>query len=140
MFNISKFLKEGLKNTILFKNNVGISHKGPWIAAYPGTLLDRFHVGDFSSVEYTIAADFSSSKKEILKALVTASVDTASVVIYSRNSTFEELINVDVEVNNSYVDVKISPAASVDSSALSLAGSKVIFTANYFHTQNSSTS
>ena len=139
MFNISKFLKEGLKNTILFKNNLGISHKGPWIAAYPGTVLDRFHVGDFSSVEYTIAADFSSDKKEILKALVTASVDTSSIVIYSRNSTFDALIDVDVEVNNSYVDVKISPAVTEDSS-LPYAGSKVIFTANYFHTQNSSTS
>lgn len=140
MFNISKLIKEGLKNTILFKNNLGISHKGPWVAAYPGTVLDRFHVGDFSTVEYTIAADFSSSRKEILKALVTASVDNASVVIYARNSTFEELINVDVEVNNSYVDVKISPATSTDSSAITFAGSKVIFTANYFHTQNSSTS
>lgn len=139
MFNISKFLKEGLKNTILFKNNLGISHKGPWIAAYPGTVLDRFHVGDFSSVEYTIAADFSSDKKEIVKALVTASVDNASVVIYSRNSTFDELIDIEVEVNNSYVDVKISPAVAEDST-VTYAGSKVIFTANYFHTQNSSTS
>jgi hypothetical protein len=139
MFNISKFLKEGMKNTILFKNNSGISHKGPWIASYPNTLLDRFHVGDFSSVEYTISADFSSERKEILKALVTASVDTASVVVYARNSTLDELINIDVNVNNSYVDVKISPAVGEDST-ISYAGAKVIFTANYFHTQNSSTS
>lgn len=139
MFNITKFLKEGLKNTILFKNNLGISHKGPWVAAYPGTVLDRFHVGDFSSVEYTIAVDFSSDKKEILKVLVTATVDTASVVIYARNSTAGELIDVSVEVNKSYVDVKIGPTTlSEDSTAY--AGSKVIFTANYFHTQNSSTS
>lgn len=138
MFNVSKFLKEGLKNTILFKNNSGISHKGPWIAAYPGTVLDRFHVGDFASVEYTISADFNSDRKEILKALVTASVDRASVVIYARNSTFEELIDIDVEVNNSYVDVIVNPANADDSTPY--AGAKVIFTASYFHTQNSSTS
>lgn len=138
MFNVSKFFKEGLKNTILFKNNSGVSHKGPWIAAYPGTILDRFHVGDFSSVEYTIAADFNSQRKEILKALVTASVDTASIVIYARNSTFEELIDIDVEVNNSYVNVIVNPSNADDSTPY--AGTKVIFTANYFHTQNSSTS
>lgn len=137
MFNISKFFKEGLKNTVLFKNNAGTSHKGPWIAAYPNTVLDRFHMGDFSSVEYVISADFDSDRKEILKALVTASVDRASIVIYARNSTFEELIDVDVVVNNSYVDVLVNPINADDSTPFS--GTKVIFTAKYFHTQNSST-
>jgi hypothetical protein len=137
MFNISNFFTTGLKNTVLFKNNAGTSHKGPWVAVYPDTVLDRFHVGDFASVEYTISADFNSSKKEILKVLVTASVDTASVVIYARNSTDDALIEVDAIVNDSYVDVIVDPIVADDSTPY--AGTKIIYTAQYFHVQNPST-
>jgi hypothetical protein len=134
MFNINTFVKEGLKNTLLFRNNAGTSHNGPWKQVYPNTVLDRFHVGDFASVEYTISADYNSDLKEILKVLVTATVDTASVVVYARNSTSFELIDIDAEVNNSYVDVIVNPVNADDSTPF--AGVKVIYTAQYFHTQN----
>lgn len=134
MFNINTFVKEGLKNTLLFRNNAGTSHNGPWKQVYPNTVLDRFHVGDFASVEYTISADYNSDLKEILKVLVTATVDTASVVVYARNSTSFELIDIDAEVNESYVDVIVNPVNSDDSTPF--AGVKVIYTAQYFHTQN----
>jgi hypothetical protein len=134
MFNISTFVKEGLKNTLLFRNNAGMSHNGPWVQVYPNTVLDRFHVGDFSSVEYTIAADYNSELKEILKVLVTATVNTASVVVYARNSTSFELVDIDATVNASYVDVIVNPVNADDSTPY--AGVKVIYTAQYFHTQN----
>lgn len=134
MFNIGKYLKDGLKNTLLFRNNSGMSFSGPWIQVYPNTLLDRWHVGDFSSVEYTISADLNTAQKEIIKVLITATVDTASVVVYARNNTDRDLIEITATVNSSYVDVILNPATVTGGG--SNAGVKVIHTAQYFHTQN----
>ena len=66
MNNLMKYLSQGMKNTVLFRNNAGTSHKGPWKQVYGNTLLDRWHVGDFSTVEYTISADFDRDNKEII--------------------------------------------------------------------------
>ena len=81
MQNLKKYLTDGLKNTLLFRNNSGTSHNGPWKQVYTDTLLDRWHVGDFSSVEYTISADFDVNNKEIIKVLITATRDRAKVVV-----------------------------------------------------------
>lgn len=133
MFNISRYFKNGLKNTILLINNAGLSHNGQWVQVYPNTLLDRWHVGDFSSAEYTISVDLTSRYKEVLKVLVTASVDTASVVIYARNNLGRDIVQVSATVNNSYVDITLSPVATTED--LQNSGAKAIFTANYFHSQ-----
>lgn len=138
MLKLNRFFREGIKNTLLLKNNFSFSHKGPWVAAYPGTVLDRFHVGDFASVEYTISADYDSFNKEIVKVLVTATVNDASVVVYARNSTGDPLIDIEATVNGSYVDVIINPFTGEEDST-PFAGSKVIYTAQYFHTQTAST-
>ena len=58
MFNLSKFFNKGLKDSVLFLSNGAMSHNGPWKQVYTNTLLDRFHVGDFSSAEYTISVDY----------------------------------------------------------------------------------
>lgn len=133
MFNISRYFKEGLKNTILLVNRNGLSHTGQWVQVYPNTLLDRWHVGDFSSVEYTISVDLNSQYKEILKVLITASVDTASTVIYARNNLNRDIVQVSATVNNSYVDVVLNPVDTLDE--LQNSGARAIFTANYFHSQ-----
>tara|TARA_Y100000385_G_C13065534_1_gene626498 strand:- start:418 stop:834 length:417 start_codon:yes stop_codon:yes gene_type:complete len=132
MQNLQKYLTDGLKNTLLFKNNSGTSHKGPWKQVYENTLLDRWHVGEFSSVEYTISADLDTDNKEIIKALITATDDQASVVVYARNHTLRELIAIEPVVSNSYVDVILNPAISAPAGQNN--GTKVIFTAQYFHT------
>lgn len=134
MFNIANFLTTGLKNTILFRNNSGMSFNGPWKQVYADTVLDRWHVGDFSAVEYTISADLDVSNKEIIKVLVSASVDTASVVVYARNHTVRNLITISATVNSSYVDVVLNPA--ITDPADQNNGVKVIYTAQYFQTQN----
>jgi hypothetical protein len=133
MFNIGNYLRDGLKNTLLFRNNSGVSYNGPWKQVYSNTLLDRWHVGDFSSVEYTISADLDTANKEIIKALVTATVDTASIVVYARNNTVRDLIEVTATVNNSYVDIILNPAAITGNLNN---GVKIIYTASYYHTQN----
>jgi len=100
MQNLKKYLANGLKNTLLFKNNAGTSHNGPWKQVYTDTQLDRWHVGEFSSVEYTISADFDTNNKEIIKVLITASRDRAGVVVYARNNTLNDIIEITATVND----------------------------------------
>jgi len=140
MQNLKKYLTDGLKNTLLFRNNSGTSHNGPWKQVYTDTLLDRWHVGDFSSVEYTISADFDVNNKEIIKVLITASRDRASIVVYARNNTLNDLLSISATVNDSYVDVILNPIIIQENEELEIlgqdyTGTKVIHTAQYFHTQ-----
>ena len=129
MFNLSKFFIKGLKDSVLFQSNGAMSHNGPWKQVYTNTLLDRFHVSDFSSAEYTISVDYNKDKKEILKVLVTASLDEASIIIYARNNLGIDLVNITATVNNSYVDIIANPTASNE-------GSKIIYTVQYYQNQN----
>ena len=136
MQNLKKYLTDGLKNTLLFRNNSGTSHNGPWKQVYADTLLDRWHVGDFSSAEYTISADFDVDNKEIIKVLITATRDRASVVIYARNNTRNDIISISATVNDSYVDVILNPIIDIESDPqINFTGAKVIYTTQYFHTQ-----
>lgn len=133
MQNLKKYLTDGLKNTLLFKNNAGTSHSGPWKQVYANTVLDRWHLGDFSSVEYTVSADFDVNNKELVKILVTATKDSASVVIYARNSTVNEILDISATVNDSHVDVILNPVVNAEL-GINYTGAKVIYTAQYFHT------
>jgi hypothetical protein len=134
MFNITEYIRSGLKNTLLLRNNTGFSYNGPWKQVYSNTRLDRWHMGDFSSAEYTISADLDSDNKEIIKVLVTATRDTASAVVYARNNTNRDLISVSTTVNDSYVDIILNPATT--SPAGLNDGVKVIHTVHYYHNQN----
>ncbi len=137
MLNLLNFFGKGQQNSLLIKNNGCFSHNGPWVQVYEETLIDRWHVGDFSTAEYTISVDLDAENKEIIKALVTANVNKASVVVFARNNTNKDLVEIAVSVNQSYVDVKLTPAVSTDSTPND--GAKAFFTASYFHTQNSLT-
>ena len=127
MFKLDKFFSKGLKDSVLLTGSM--SHNGPWKQAYADTLIDRFHVSDFSSAENTISADYDKDNKEIIKVLVTASVDDASVIIYARNNLGTNLIDVSATVNQSYVDIIVNPTTSKE-------GSKIIYTAQYYQNQN----
>lgn len=133
MFNILKFFSQGRKDSILFKNNGAMSHNGPWKQIYTDTLLDRWHVGEFSSAEYTISVDLDNNDKELVKCLITAGLDIASVIIYARSNLGRNLVEITATVNDSYVDVILNPSAE-DSTAT--AGAKVIYTVQYFQNQN----
>ena len=140
MQNLKKYLTDGLKNTLLFRNNAGTSHNGPWKQVYTNTLLDRWHVSDFASVDYTISTDFDVDNKEIIKVLVTASRDRASIVIYARNNTLNDILTITATVNDSYVDIILNPVIVIADEennilAQDYTGTKVIHTAQYFHTQ-----
>ena len=134
MQNLKKYLTDGLKNTLLFKNNSGTSHNGPWKQVYTNTLIDRWHVGDFCSVEYTISADFDVNNKELIKVLITASGDTASLIVYARSNTISDILDITATVNDSHVDVIVNPVIDAELGS-NFTGTKVIHTAQYFHTQ-----
>lgn len=131
MIDLKKFFGEGLKNTVLLKNNAGLSHSGPFILADNSTLLDRWHIGDFVSAEYTISVDYDSKNREIVKCLVVAGIDDAALKVYSRCSTNIDIVTIEALVNNSYVDVILNPTNKRFKTA------KVISTAVYFESQNS---
>lgn len=134
MLNLGNFFRQGQNNSLTIKNNGSFSYNGPWLQVYDNTLLDRWHVGEFSSVEYTISVDLDTENKEIIKALVTATVDTASIVVFARNNTNKDLVEITATVNESYVNLILNPAISEDSTPND--GLKAIYTAHYFHNQN----
>jgi|TARA_B110000977_G_scaffold201362_1_gene295581 hypothetical protein len=134
MQNLKKYLSDGLKNTLLYRNNAGTSHNGPWKQVYTNTLLDRWHVGNFASVEYTISADFDVNNKELIKVLITASRDNASLIVYARSNTLNDILDITATVNDSYVDVILNPIIDADAGT-NFTSTKVIYTAQYFHTQ-----
>lgn len=134
MSKLLNYLTDGLKNTLLLRNNAGFSFNGPWVNVFENTVLDRFYIGDISSAEYTISADLDNNNKELLKVLVTATLDSASIVIYARNNTARDIVEVTANVNNSFVEVIVSPSLLEDSTLPTIP--KIIYSANYFYNQN----
>ena len=139
MFNITKFFGNGVNGTLLAKDNCAVSHNGPWKQLYPGTLLDRWHIGDFASAEYTISVDLNNANRELIKCIVVAGVETANIVVFARTNLSNNLIRIDAKVNNSYVDIIIDPVdvLSGQEVTFSSSGAKVIYTVQYFNAQNS---
>ena len=62
----------------------------------------------------------------IIKCLLTASPNEASVVVYGRASTTTDLVNVTAQVTNSYVELMLSPKTDAQK------GCKASFSATYF--------
>jgi hypothetical protein len=140
MINFAKYFFQGVKNTLRVQNGVNFAYKGPWVSVFQDTVVDEWYVGDFMAAEYTIAVDVGNTKKEIIKAMVVAGPEQANVTIYGRISLNERLIDLSVTVNESKVQLIANPASSptdstYDDSTL-LVGSKLIFSAQYFHTLN----
>jgi len=135
MFDISKYFRRGQNNTIEFRNGTNLSYAGPTATLVEqGTELDRWYVGSYFGVEYTIACDVNSERKEILKCLCTASTSTANIVIYGRSNLGNDLIQLEVEVTDAYFKLMAYPRVQDDSTAIE--GAKIIYSANYYATLN----
>jgi hypothetical protein len=128
MLNFTNFFKQSPQNKLSLKNNTQLAYKGSWVQIYPDTEIDRWYVGDYSSANYTITAEFDSNKKEVLQVLVVGRPDQATVTVYGRTSIDDSLINISAAVNNSYVSIIVNVT---DTAFL---GTKVIFFANYAET------
>ena len=133
MFNIANYFKEGIKKTLLVRNNGATSHNGPWKQAYSNTQVERWHAGEFSAAEFTISIDYDNANKEIVKCIVAVGVNYANLSVVGRSNLGNDLVDLSVTVNQSYVDLLISAKTGYE-------GAKFIFTANYFQNQNPLTS
>ena len=123
--DILKYLKKGLRGTINVYDS-HFSYGSTWQAVESTLPLDRWYQGDFASAEYTISIELGKDKKEIIKCLLTASPNEASVVVYGRASTTTDLVNVTAQVTNSYVELMLSPKTDAQK------GCKASFSATYF--------
>jgi hypothetical protein len=130
--NFTSFFFNGLKNTLRFNNGKNLSYKGPWVQVLPNTIVDEFYVGDFMAAEYTICVDAGNIDKEIIKCLVVAGPDQASLTVYGRTSINSDLVTLSATVNTSRVSLIASPVGS--------GIKKLIFSANYYYTINELTS
>ena len=122
MFDVSRFFGKGDRNTLLLKNGLNFSYNGPYLVVEEGLVLDQWHVNTFTSAEYTISVDYDTNNKEVLKVLVVASPNQSSLTIYGRSNLVNNLIKLNSTVDNSQTE--------------KYTGSKVIFGASYFSTQN----
>lgn len=140
MLNFARFFLQGLKNTLRVQNGVNFSYKGPWVTVISDTVLDEWYVGDFMAADYTIVVDVGNSRKEMIKCMVVAGPNQADLTVYGRTNTNENLIDISASVTASKVSLIVGPASSPDGSTYDnsslLVGSKVIFSATYYHTIN----
>lgn len=124
------YYQSGLNDSVLMKNNGKVSHNGPWGAVYENTVIERLYIGDFCAADFTIVVDLDTANKELIKCTLVSTIDNASLVVYSRNSTTAELVNLTARVNDSYVELLINPAIP------RAEGAKYIYTSQLFQTQN----
>ena len=123
--DILKYFKKGLRGTINVYDS-HFSYGSTWQAVESSLPLDRWYQGDFASAEYTISIELGRDRKEIIKCLLTASPNEASVVVYGRASTTTDLVSVTAQVTNSYVELILSPKTDAQK------GCKASFSATYF--------
>lgn len=125
---LSNLFSKGLNNTILLPNQSSFSYKGNWIGVHYNTVLDSWHVGDFSSAIYQITVEFDSNEKEIMQLSVVARPDRAVASIFGRSSINQELVNFDVTVDESICKISVSPSSNT------WVGAKIIYHATYAKT------
>lgn len=131
MLNFSSFFMKGLNGTLRLLNNTNFSYKGQWIPVYSDTVLDKWYIGDFMSADYTISIDFDGQDKEIIKCLVVAGIDTASLSVYGRTNLGNNIVDVSATVNNSFVEVVLN----LDSlGTRDFTGARAVFSVNYYCT------
>jgi len=140
MINFAKYFFQGIKNTLRIQNGVNFAYKGPWQTVTTNTIIDEWYVGDFMAAEYTIVIDVGNARKEIIKCLVVAGPENANVTVYGRTNLSENLIDITATVNASKLQLVANPTSSPDGSTYDnsslLVGSKMIFSATYYHTIN----
>ena len=144
MLNFAKFFFQGVKNTLRVQNGVNFAYKGPWQGVTTDTVIDEWYVCDFMAAEYTIVVDVGNTRKEMIKCIVLAGPEQANVTIYGKTALNENLIDLSVTITASKLQLIANPASSpgdstYDNSTL-LVGSKLIFSATYYHTINDLTS
>lgn len=127
MLNFSTFFDQGVHSTLRVKPGVNWSHKGQWIQIYTGldVEIDRWYMGDFSSVSYQVTVEYDSHVKETINLHLVATPNSVNLINYGRIGTTSKIADFTVDVNDSYVSLKANP------SSISYDGARVIFIADY---------
>ena len=73
---------------------------------------------------------FEDLRKEIIKVLVVASLDKATLSIFGRSNLGNDIVNLSATVNDSYVSLKATPTSDDNKN------SKLVYNAFYFQNQN----
>ena len=131
--NLSSHLIPGAKNTLRVINGTNFAFKGNWKQVYENTIVDQFHVGDFSSAIYTITVEFDSNKKEAMQVMACARPDQATITVFCKAGIDDALIQLSASVNDSIFSLIANPAST------NLAGSKLTYHVNYTETINALT-
>ena len=119
---------KGSNQTIHLPDRSSFSYKGNWIGCHYNTIMDQWHVGEFSSVTYQITVEFDSNEKEIMQLSVVARPDRAVASVFGRSSINQELIALSVTVDESICKIHVNPSSSIYS------GAKLIYHATYAKT------
>tara|TARA_B100000085_G_C18541031_1_gene511916 strand:+ start:1487 stop:1999 length:513 start_codon:yes stop_codon:yes gene_type:complete len=125
---LTNLFSKGPNNTISLPDRSSFSYKGSWIGVHYNTVIDSFHLGEFSSAVYQITVEYDSNEKEIMQLSVVARPDRAVANIFGRSSINQELVNLSVTVDQSQVKINASPTSNT------YAGAKLIFHATYAKT------
>ena len=125
---LTNLFSKGANNTIHLPDRSSFSYRGSWIGVQYNTVVDSFHLGEYSSAVYQITVEFDSNEKEIMQLSVVARPDRAVANIFGRSSINQELVTLSVTVDASTVKINASPTSSI------YAGAKLIFHATYAKT------
>ena len=122
---LTNLFSKGANNTIHLPDRSSFSYRGSWIGVQYNTVVDSFHLGEYSSAVYQITVEFDSNEKEIMQLSVVARPDRAVASIFGRSSINQELVNLSVTVDQSVCKINASPTSNI------YAGAKLIFHATY---------
>lgn len=125
---VSNLFKKGSNNSIHLPDRNNFAFRGKWIGVYNNTVMDSWHVGEFSSANYQIVVEFDSNEKETMQLSVIARPEEAGYNLYGRAAINNELIDVEVTVDNSLLKVIVHPSERI------WQGAKLIFHATYAET------
>jgi len=126
--DFNTYFARGANGTLKLKNNTQFSHSPRWKQVYENTVVDSWHVGEVVAAEYTIVVDHGRDSKEILKAIVIAGPNDASISIVGRANIQEKLVTLDATVDSSTFVLLANPANQ------NVAGCRIMFSADYYHT------
>lgn len=125
---VQNLFKKGPNNTINLPDRNSFSFRGSWVGVHNNTVMDSWHVGEFSSAVYQITVEFDSNEKETMQLSVVARPAEASFNVYGRASINNELINLSVEVDDTLCKIIVNPSDRI------WQGAKLIFHATYAET------
>jgi hypothetical protein len=128
--NFLDFFTKGLSNTLKLKNRGAFSYRGEAIPVYSNTVVDSWFLGDFTSANYEITIEHGNSDVEHINLLLTARVDQASVMVYSRTNLGKDLVQFSASVSASRVTLIANPYYEEDR-VTPLSDLKLIFKPTY---------